>query len=73
MELMIRPRRQCWIADLSSFSPAADEKVEKKQQGVIWGKSPNLFEGEKTRKLLWQLADLVELHSTVDPEDVKRR
>jgi hypothetical protein len=41
----------------------AHKSTSKKQQGVIWGKDPNHFTRGRD-KMLSQVADLVELHST---------
>lgn len=43
--------------------------VEKKRQGVIWGKTAMSFKGAGVEELVLKLASVVELHSTVAPKD----
>lgn len=43
--------------------------VEKKRQGVIWGKTAASFKGPGIEKLVLKLASFVELHSTVASKD----
>lgn len=45
----------------------------KKQQGVIWGKTPASFEGHAAKNVIARLADYVELHSTIAPTDAPLR
>eukprot|EP00752_Nemacystus_decipiens_P010661 g9493.t1 len=46
---------------------------EKKMQGVIWGKTTDSFKGGSAHDIVSRLADIVELHSTVAPEDATIR
>ncbi|CAM9352415.1 unnamed protein product [Scytosiphon promiscuus] len=45
------------------------EAVTKRRQGVIWGKTAASFRGWRVRHLISSLADIVELHSTIAPEN----
>eukprot|EP00903_Cladosiphon_okamuranus_P019898 g18289.t1 len=45
----------------------------KRRQGVIWGKTTAYFKGGFPHDLISKLADVVELHSTVAPEDATIR
>ena len=46
--------------------------MAKKRQGVIWGKTVASFEGSAAH-VISRLADYVELHSTIAPQDAPLR
>lgn len=50
-------------------SDVLTDVVEKKRQGVIWGKTAASFKGPGVEELVLKLASVVELHSTVAPKD----
>ncbi|CAM9469783.1 unnamed protein product, partial [Pylaiella littoralis] len=57
--------------EASQSMPPSGRRVTRRQQGVIWGKAAESFEKSAGRQLISRLANLVELHSTVAPEDAR--
>ncbi|CAM9378369.1 unnamed protein product, partial [Sphacelaria rigidula] len=56
----------------SSISAIPPARVQKKQQGIIWGKTLKTLHGKATRQVIARLAEEMELHSTVSLKDAKK-
>ncbi|CAM9864132.1 unnamed protein product, partial [Hapterophycus canaliculatus] len=55
--------------DFSQTQVSRGGTVTRRRQGVIWGKTPASFDGKTARNLVSSLADIVELHSTMVPNN----